>query len=150
MRAPHEHYFLQIAKVVATRSTCPRRAVGALMVSRENTILSTGYNGVPAKFKHCIDYPCGGQDDAPGQTSRCLAVHAEQNAILQCKDTTLIHTLYVTVSPCFVCTKMLLNLPNLKRVVFIEKYPDERAERLWSIWMSRSVGNIYWKCGLPS
>jgi len=85
MRPNHDQYFLEMLELVAARSTCCRRSVGAILVDERNRILATGYNGTPQNFGHCTkESPCPGGSDSAGDTSRCLAVHAEVNAILQC------------------------------------------------------------------
>lgn len=123
-RDSKEQYFLKIAVLVATRSTCPRRMVGCVIVNEHGHIKATGYNGVPRNFPHCIDKPCGGQNAASskGLTS-CMATHAEQNALLQCNDVMDIHTIYVTTSPCITCSKLIANT-SCKRVVYSEEYAD--------------------------
>jgi len=124
MRMPHDEYFLQLVQLVANRSTCVRRDVGAIIVSAEHQVLSTGYNGVPRGFDHCIDDPCNGAMDPPGDTRRCMAVHAEVNAIIQCHRIDLAHTLYSTCTPCFECAKMIANTP-IRRVVALATYPSD-------------------------
>lgn len=123
---------MQLAKLVATRSTCIRRQVGAVLVSNKR-ILATGYNGGPRGLKHCLEIGCIRDEmKIPSGTRAeiCRAVHAEQNAIIQCaiyggvssEDSTI----YVTHQPCSVCTKILINA-GVKRIVYEEPYPDEFA-----------------------
>lgn len=130
-RLGHDEYFLAILKLLSARSTCRRRAVGAIIVDGDHKILSTGYNGVPVGFSHCIDRPCPGANDSAGDTSRCMAVHAEQNALLQCSRLDRAATLYVTCTPCFVCAKMIANTP-IKRIVCSEEYADSRGVFVFS------------------
>ncbi|WP_440952884.1 deoxycytidylate deaminase [Methanococcoides sp. FTZ1] len=123
-----DEYFLEIASVVAKRSTCLRNKVGAVIV-RDKRILSTGYNGAPSNIEHCLDIGCIRQQNniASGTMhEKCRAVHAEQNAIIQAA----LHgvgiegaTVYCTHQPCILCAKMIIN-SNIKRVVFSTKYPD--------------------------
>lgn len=123
-----DEYFLEIASVVAKRSTCLRNKVGAVIV-RDKRILSTGYNGAPSNMEHCLDIGCIRQKNniASGTMhEKCRAVHAEQNAIIQAA----LHgvsiagaTVYCTHQPCILCAKMIIN-SNIKRVVFSTKYPD--------------------------
>jgi dCMP deaminase len=122
-----DDYFMEIAKVVASRSTCLRRKAGAVLV-KDKRILSTGYNGVPKGLPHCEDTGCPRADYPSGTHHElCRAVHSEQNAIVQAA----IHgvsiegaTLYCTLQPCIICTKMLINA-GIRRVVFREDYPDD-------------------------
>ncbi len=109
------NYFLNIAKDVSLRSTCPRKAVGCVIVDKNDNIKATGYNGVPRKFPHCNEKHCG------GQIGDCLAIHAEQNALLQCNDVHSIKALYVTLSPCHTCAKLILNT-SISLVIYKEKY----------------------------
>ncbi len=129
-RLSHDEYYLRILREVTQRSTCGRRAVGAILVDRGHHILSTGYNGVPRGWPHCTEEPCDGRYDKPGDTSRCHAVHAEANALLQCYRLDMAWKLYVSCTPCFECTKILLNT-NIQEIVTTELYADERGARMW-------------------
>ncbi len=122
-----DEYFLSMLKLVGTRSTCPRRQVGAIITDVKGVVLAMGYNGVPRGMPHCIDIPCEGTGDAPGDSSKCLAVHAEQNALLQCADLNRAYTLYVSATPCFVCGKMIANT-GIRKIVALERYSDRRAD----------------------
>jgi dCMP deaminase len=135
-----DNYFFDMLALVAARSTCPRRAVGAILVDGRHRVLSTGYNGVPSRFPHCTETPCAGIGDRPGDTRFCMAVHAEQNAIINCVDISAVVTAYISVTPCFVCAKMLCNLPNLQRIVCEDFYTDELALNLLNQW--RGVLNV--------
>jgi dCMP deaminase len=121
-RASWDEYFMNIASVVASRSTCPRKFVGAVIV-REKTILSTGYNGSIRGMPHCTEVGHMMEND------HCVAtIHAESNAILQAaKNGVMIDggTLYVTASPCWSCFKQIANA-GIQKVVFAEFYRDER------------------------
>lgn len=121
-----DEYYLKMLELVAARSTCVRRAVGAIIVDKENHVLSTGYNGVPKGFSHCIDKPCAGASDNPGDSSNCMAVHAEQNAILQCNSLSRAYTIYCSCLPCFVCSKLLSNT-RIHVIVCKENYADKRG-----------------------
>lgn len=134
-RLTHDQYFLEMLKLVAARSTCARRAVGAIIVDRRHHILSTGYNGVPRGFRHCIDEAddvsrvpaddvCQGKWDPKGDTRRCMAVHAEVNAVIQCTRLDLAWKMYVSASPCFTCAKMIANT-GIKHVIALELYADD-------------------------
>ncbi len=132
MQRPSWHeYFMDIATLVATRSTCLRRQVGAVLV-RVKRILSTGYNGAPSGVSHCLEVGClREQLNIPsGQRQElCRAVHAEQNAIIQAAlhgVSTNGSVLYCTNQPCALCAKMLMNA-GVKEILFKGAYPDELA-----------------------
>lgn len=124
MRDNKETYYIKMLALVAARSTCARRAVGAIIVDQYGQVLSTGYNGPSRNQPHCTEEPCPGANDPGGDTRRCLAVHAEQNALLQCSRLDLAHTMFVTVIPCFVCAKMILNT-NIERVIATGPYAGD-------------------------
>ena len=121
MRMTNDEYFMELVDQVAARSTCRRRAVGAILVDRERRILATGYNGVPKKFDHCTEQPCIDAESAPG--SPCFAVHAEMNALIQCAERRDIFILYVSTTPCFECAKILANTA-LKGVIAKTVYTE--------------------------
>ena len=124
-----DQYFMEIAAVVAKRSTCLRNQVGAVLV-RDKRILSTGYNGAPAGLDHCDVVGCAREGVESGTRHElCRAVHAEQNAIIQAA----LHgigieraILYCTHQPCILCAKMMINA-RISRVVYSESYPDGTA-----------------------
>ena len=122
VRASWDEYFMAIARVVATRSTCDRKHVGAVIV-RDRTILSTGYNGSIRGMPHCTDAGHMMEND------HCVAtIHAEANAIIQAaKNGVLIDggMIYVTASPCWNCFKQIANA-GIRRIVYGEFYRDER------------------------
>lgn len=126
-----DEYFMTIANQVASRTTCIRRAVGAIIV-KDKRILATGYNGVPTGIKHCATEGCMREKlNVPsGQRHEiCRGLHAEQNAIIQAaKSGTNISgsVLYCTTQPCIVCSKMLIN-SGIKEIVYSNPYPDELA-----------------------
>jgi dCMP deaminase len=121
-RADWDDYFMGIAAQVATRSTCDRKHVGAVIV-REKMILATGYNGSLRGIEHCDDVGHLMQD------GHCVrTVHAEANAIVQAARNgvrTEGASIYVTASPCFACFKLIVNA-SIVRIVFGEFYRDER------------------------
>ena len=145
-RMSKDEYFLRMASLVSNRATCLRRRVGCVLVSREGHILATGYNGRPSKWPHCNHraedatlcdpteiylHACHGAFSASGVgLDDCEAIHAEQNALLQCYDMFRINACYVTDSPCVTCTKLLLNT-TCERVVFINQYPHAASAKLW-------------------
>ena len=127
-RPAWDDYFMAIAGMVSTRSTCLRRRVGAVVV-KDKRILSTGYNGAPKGMKHCSEVGCirEASDVPPGERHElCRGIHAEQNAIVQAAAfgvSILGSTLYCTHFPCVLCTKMLINA-GVERIVALEAYPD--------------------------
>ncbi len=130
-RPSWDEYFLEMAGLVAKRSTCLRRMVGAVLV-KEKRILATGYNGAPSGLKHCIEIGCMRQKLKVPSGERhelCRALHAEQNALIQSS----LHgisvkgaTLYATTQPCVICAKMLINA-GIKEIVITQGYPDKLA-----------------------
>lgn len=120
-RLSSDEYYLQMLELVAARSTCPRRQVGAIIVDNAKHVLATGYNGPPRGRQHCIEVPCAGRDDERGNSDRCEAVHSEINAIMQCHDLDRAGTIYVSCTPCFSCAKAICNT-NIQRVVCVEPY----------------------------
>lgn len=135
MRASWDEYFMEIAEIVKTRSTCLRRQVGAVIV-KDHRIITTGYNGAPAGLQHCTDL--GGCERSrlgipSGERHElCRALHAEQNAIIQAAKlgiSTEDCTIYITLQPCVICAKMLINA-GITRIVHKGEYPDELARNI--------------------
>jgi len=128
MRADWNEYFMGIAHQAATRSTCSRKHVGAVIV-RDRTVLSTGYNGSLRGLPHCEDIGCIMED------GHCITtVHAEANAILQAaKNGVSIadSELYTTASPCWNCFKLIANA-GIRRIYYGEFYRDERSRQVAS------------------
>jgi dCMP deaminase len=121
-------YFLQLARQAATRSTCLRRQIGAVLV-RDKRVLATGYNGAPRGVGHCLEVGCLREQLGIPSGERhelCRAIHAEQNAIIQAAlhgvaiDGSM---LYCTHQPCILCAKMLINC-GVKEIHYLEGYPD--------------------------
>jgi len=133
-RPAWDEYFMEITRLVARRSTCMRRSVGAVLVKDKN-ILATGYNGAPSGVAHCLDVGCLRERMAVQSGERhelCRGLHAEQNAIIQAaKHGTNINgaTLYCTTMPCIICSKMLINA-GILRIVYAQGYPEQLAEEL--------------------
>lgn len=129
MRPSWEQYFMEITEVVAKRSTCKRRQVGAIVV-KDKHILASGYNGAPSGLAHCLDAGCMREKLQVPRGERhelCRGLHAEQNAIIQAA----VHgvqiqggTLYSTTFPCVLCAKMLINA-GIKKIVYKGNYPDK-------------------------
>ncbi len=122
---------MHIAGVVARRSTCLRRQVGAVLVM-EKRILSTGYNGAPSGLAHCWEAGClrQTQNVPSGQRHElCRGLHAEENALIQAArygTRSECATIYTTHVPCVMCTKMIINC-GIIRIVAAEPYPDNLA-----------------------
>lgn len=131
MRPTRDETGLALAHVWAQRATCARRKVGCVLFDADGYQLSAGYNGPAAGEPHCVDHPCPGAGLPSGTgLDECEALHAEWNAVARCADVRLIHTCYVTSSPCVACAKILLGT-GCRRVVFAEAYPQPRAELIW-------------------
>lgn len=132
LRPSWDEYFLEMANLVAKRSTCLRRKVGAVLV-KDKRILATGYNGAPRGLSHCLDIGCLRQKLKIPSGERhelCRGLHAEQNALIQAslygisvKDSAF----YLTNQPCIICAKMLINA-GIKEIIIAEGYPDKMAQ----------------------
>jgi dCMP deaminase len=128
-RPSWEAYFMDITEQVATRSTCLRRAVGAVVV-KDKRMLTTGYNGAPSGTRHCSETGCLREKlkIASGERHElCRGIHAEQNAIIQAalhgvsiKDSML----YCTNLPCSICAKMIINA-GIRKIVYESGYADD-------------------------
>ena len=131
VRPDWDEYFLEITKVVAKRSTCLRRKVGAIIVKDKHS-LATGYNGPPSGLKHCEEVGCLREKlkiPSGKMQEICRGLHAEQNAIIQAalhgisiKDAII----YCTNQPCITCAKMIINA-GIKKIIFTGDYPDKLA-----------------------
>jgi dCMP deaminase len=134
-RPSWDEYFIEIARLVVSRSTCLRRQVGAVLV-KDKKILATGYNGAPSGLPHCLDVGCLRDELKIPSGERhelCRGLHAEQNAIIQAAYYGVSingATLYCTNLPCIICTKMLINA-GIQRVVFEQGYADPLARQMW-------------------
>lgn len=130
-RPDWDSYFLLMAALVAMRSSCARRAVGAVLVSKDHRRLTTGYNGKAAGLVDCTQSNCQGANSASGTNlEACEAIHAEQNALIKTVNDQDIHTAYTVASPCIHCVKMLLGT-SCKRIVFLQEYPHSASKDLW-------------------
>ena len=133
-RPSWDEYFLEIANLVATRSTCLRRKVGAVIV-KDKRILATGYNGAPRGLPHCLDIGCLREKLNIPHGERhelCRGIHAEQNAIIQAatSGTNIDRSiLYSTHFPCSLCIKMIIN-SGIRKIFYLEGYPDDLAKTL--------------------
>ncbi len=129
-------YFMDITNLVARRTTCSRRMVGAVIV-KEKRILATGYNGAPSGIRHCSVTGClREQLNVPSgeRHELCRGIHAEQNAIIQAalhgvsiKDSTL----FCTTQPCSICCKMIINA-GIRKVYYQEGYADPMAVEMFA------------------
>jgi dCMP deaminase len=121
-RASWDEYFMNIAREVATRSTCDRKFVGAV-IERDRSILATGYNGSIRGLPHCDD------DGHLMEDNHCVrTVHAEANAIVQAaRNGVRIEdaSIYVTASPCWGCFRLIANA-GIRKIVFGEFYRDNK------------------------
>lgn len=130
-RPSWDEYFLEIANLISSRSTCLRRRVGAVIV-RDKRILATGYNGTPSRLPHCFEIGCLREKMKIPSGERhelCRGLHGEQNALLQAslhgvsvKDSAL----YCTNQPCIICAKMLINA-GIKEIIVSGGYPDRMS-----------------------
>lgn len=133
-RPSWETYFMNITNLVAKRSTCLRRAVGAIIV-KDKRILSTGYNGAPTGLRHCLEVGCLREQlgvESGKMHELCRGIHAEQNAIIQAayhgvsvKDASL----FCTNQPCSICARMIINA-GIRKIFFQSSYTDALAEEL--------------------
>ncbi len=133
-RPSRDEYFMKMAQLAATRSTCLRRKVGAVIV-KDSHVLSTGYNGSPRGVSHCEEKGClRVLMNVPSGTRHelCRGVHAEQNAVTQAayfgtsvKDATI----YTTTFPCSLCAKILIN-SGIKEIVYDEGYMDDLSKEI--------------------
>lgn len=133
-RPSWDEYFMGIAKLVASRSTCLRRRVGAVIV-KDKRILATGYNGAPRGLAHCekigclrekLNIPSGEHQEL------CRGLHAEQNAIIQAAMYGIRikgSYLYCTDQPCITCVKMIINA-GIVKIFYRKSYPDQLAREL--------------------
>lgn len=128
VRPDWDTYFMEMAKLASRRSSCLRRAVGAVLV-RDKRLLATGYNGVPSGVTHCEETGCLREKLQVPSGERhelCRGLHAEQNAIIQAAlhgVSTKGAILYCTTLPCIICAKMLIN-SGVRKVIYLDGYSD--------------------------
>lgn len=128
-------YFMSITDLVAKRSTCLRRSVGAILV-KEKRILATGYNGAPAGLRHCAEVGCLRENESIPSGTRhelCRGLHAEQNLIIQAAYHGIPingATLYCTNKPCVICSKMIINA-GIEKIIYAEGYDDRLSEEMF-------------------
>ncbi len=125
---------MTFTRVAASRSTCIRRNVGAILV-KDKRILATGYNGAPAGMKHCLEVGCLRENTSIPSGTRhelCRGLHAEQNAIIQAAFHGISikgSTLYCTNKPCVICSKMIINA-GIRSICYDEGYDDPLADQM--------------------
>ena len=128
------NYFMNITNLVAERSTCTRRAVGAVLV-KEKRILSTGYNGAPTGLKHCLEVGCLREQlgvESGKMHELCRGIHAEQNAIIQAAYHGVSvkgATIFCTNQPCSICARMIINA-GIQKIYYQSGYADSLAKEL--------------------
>ena len=133
-RPTWETYFMNITNLVAERSTCLRRAVGAVLV-KDKRILSTGYNGAPANLKHCLEVGCLREQmgiESGKMHELCRGIHAEQNAIIQAAYHGVSvkgATIYCTNQPCSICARMIINA-GIVKIYYQSGYADPLSKEL--------------------
>jgi dCMP deaminase len=133
-RPSWEAYFMEITNLVAQRSTCSRRRVGAILV-KDKRILATGYNGAPSGLNHCIDVGCLREQNSIPSGERhelCRGLHAEQNVIIQAARHGIPiqgATLYCTTRPCSICAKMIINA-GIATVYYQQGYADTLSDQM--------------------
>lgn len=116
-RLSHDAYFMALARMASSRSTCPRRSVGAVLI-REKRVISTGYNGSPPGFRQCD------VDGCLMVEGHCInTVHAEQNALLRSREQG--DTIYCTDAPCLMCLKSCLSHNSGMKIVYWRDYRDD-------------------------
>jgi dCMP deaminase len=131
-RPEWDEYFMAIAYLVSTRSTCLRRAVGAVLV-KDNRILCTGYNGAPSGLRHCMEIGCLRDKLKIPSGERhelCRGLHAEQNTLVQAARHGIVvadSILYCTTFPCVICAKMLINA-GVKAIFYSQGYADNLTQ----------------------
>jgi len=134
-RPDNDTYFMDMAHLISTRSTCVRRQVGAVIV-KDKRVLTTGYNGSPKGTKHCEELGCiRDQQNIPSGTRHelCRGVHAEQNAVIQAAYFGISidgGTIYTTTYPCSMCSKILINA-GIREIVYADSYMDDLSKKLF-------------------
>lgn len=130
-------YFMEMCDLIAKRSTCLRRKIGAVII-KDNRVLATGYNGSPTGITHCGDREGGcirEKNNIKSGTHHeiCYAIHSEANAILQAAKYGISiegATLYCNTRPCSICTRLIIN-SGIKKVYYRDYYPDEFSDQLF-------------------
>ena len=135
-RPSWQEYFMAITNLVAKRSTCLRRQVGAILV-KDKRILASGYNGAPSGLRHGEEVGCLRKDSSIPSGERhelCRGLHAEQNLIIQAAYHGISingSILYCTNKPCVICTKMIINA-GIKKIYYVDGYDDPLSDQMLS------------------
>jgi dCMP deaminase len=134
-RPSWDAYFMDITELVAKRTTCLRRAVGAIVV-KDKRILSTGYNGAPSGIRHCLEVGCLREQlkvESGKRHELCRGIHAEQNAIIQAAYHGVSvkgASMYCTTQPCSICAKMIINA-GIRTIYYRSGYADELSREMF-------------------
>ena len=128
-RPSKDKTYLAMALTLAQRSTCLDKQVGCVIVNARGEIIATGYNGSPRGELHCIDLGYCVKDEFK-DVNMCPSAHAEQNALLQCRMPEQIHTIYLTLSPCISCVRIIMNT-SCEQIVFLQEHKHDYAKNMW-------------------
>jgi dCMP deaminase len=128
-RPSADEVYLMMAVQLSRRSTCLDKQVGCIAVDRRNIIVGSGYNGAPRGFQHCIDQGyC--MKEMYSNPAYCPSAHAEQNMLLTCKNPKEIFSIYLTLSPCINCIRILLNT-GADRIIFLNEHKHSEPQKFW-------------------
>ena len=141
-RPDKDQYGIDIARVIATRATCLRKRVGAVITDRRNNVLGTGYNGSPRGLSHCIDPGVGCLIKVINGRESCVrTIHAESNVLDLVGHRAEGGSIYITVTPCYECIKRIVNA-GIKRVIFKEWYDSQNTDMVIDLL---GEANIAWR-----
>jgi dCMP deaminase len=149
MRPTWSEYFMAVAHMVAGRSNCIKQRVGAVVV-KDNRIVSTGYNGTPHGIKNCYEGECPRCNEDFDQgigLDQCYCIHAEENALLEVgKVESRGATLYSTVYPCLLCSKILVQC-GITEVIYDKDYHSEQTDVILN---KAAIKMTKWKSDIPT
>lgn len=130
---------MRMAELIAMRSTCSRRQVGCVITTLDNTrVLSVGYNGNAKGLPN--------QCDNPTEHGKCGCIHAEENALIACSETSITpKKVFVTVFPCVMCLKKIIQLQNVKEIHFLDDYHGNNVTFETSILIKKHIYGEYFK-----
>jgi dCMP deaminase len=143
-RPSWDAYFLAMAHNAATRATCPRKHVGAVIVDGRR-VVATGFNGSPSGLDHCEEIGCL-ETEIGGKLSCIRTIHAELNALLQAGNAAYGGTIYSTVLPCFECAKALIQA-GIQRVVYADDYKSRNADLTGGLFRDAGVEVVHTPVG---